>query len=292
VGEQMDMNVLWELVNNLSEVHQGLREQTQGVLARVQMVQARQEGNGILSSNGMFCTQELRLVTHLIKPTTGSDAAAPSTQQQPHPQPPPNNAQSPLATELTSLRTALSSAESHQVLLTSRNHAAWTLLAEHESTLATLISKLRPFASSHATALAAQKAHYLSLLDAERTANLELRQEISQTQEGLGRALDAARTALAEGEKGRKMWRGKVAALRAENRVLASVCGVKGVGEGEGWESEGWDSSGDEDEGVGGVGGEEEVSEQAQMMPYQQRGGQQQGQQQFQQQQSKFGGVM
>jgi hypothetical protein len=41
VGEQMDMNMLWELVNNLAEVNQGIREQTQGVLQRVQMIQAR-----------------------------------------------------------------------------------------------------------------------------------------------------------------------------------------------------------------------------------------------------------
>jgi hypothetical protein len=41
VGEQMDMNVLWELVSNLAEVHQGIREQTQGVLQRVQMIQSR-----------------------------------------------------------------------------------------------------------------------------------------------------------------------------------------------------------------------------------------------------------
>jgi hypothetical protein len=41
VGEQMDMNVLWDLVNQLAETQQGLREQTQGVMQRVQMIQAR-----------------------------------------------------------------------------------------------------------------------------------------------------------------------------------------------------------------------------------------------------------
>jgi hypothetical protein len=50
VGEQMDMNVLWELVTNLAEVHQGIRDQTQGVLQRVLMVQARQDSNG--TTNG------------------------------------------------------------------------------------------------------------------------------------------------------------------------------------------------------------------------------------------------
>jgi hypothetical protein len=41
VGEQMDMNVLWDLVNSLAETQQGIREQTQGVMQRVQMIQAR-----------------------------------------------------------------------------------------------------------------------------------------------------------------------------------------------------------------------------------------------------------
>lgn len=57
MGEQMDMNVLWELVNNLAEVHQGIREQTQGVLQRVNEVQARQDsvdGPGGSFTNGLF----------------------------------------------------------------------------------------------------------------------------------------------------------------------------------------------------------------------------------------------
>jgi hypothetical protein len=153
------------------------------------------------------------------------------------------------AAELTALRTQLRESQSQSQLLTARNHSAWQLLSEHENTLSTLLSKLRPFASSHVTALAAQKAHYLSLLDAERTANLELRLEIARLQEGLGRAMDAARAAMLENERGRRVWRRKIAELKAENRVLAGICGVKGIGESEGMESEGWDAdSGDEDD--------------------------------------------
>lgn len=209
----MDMNVLWELVNNLAEVHQGIREQTQGVLQRVQMVQARQDGNA------------------------GTEATSSSQQRD-----------SAMAEELQGLRTALRDAENHSELLTGRNQAAWTLLSEHEATLSSLISKIRPFALSHSSALAAQKANYLTLLDTERTANLELRLEIARLQEGLGTTLELARKAMVEGEKGGRVWRRKVAALRAENSVLAGVCGVKGVGEEP--ESEGWSS---EDEEQGGV---------------------------------------
>ena len=41
LGVQMDMNVLWEYVNNLSQIHEGIRAQTQNVLHGVQQIQAR-----------------------------------------------------------------------------------------------------------------------------------------------------------------------------------------------------------------------------------------------------------
>jgi hypothetical protein len=158
-------------------------------------------------------------------------------------------AQQAASVELSTLRTQLQAAENQNQVLTGRNFAAWTLLSEHEATLASLLNKLRPFATNHSNAIAAQKAHYLGLLDQERTANLELRLEIAKLQDGLGRALEAARCAMVENEKGRRVWRRKVASLRAENRVLAGVCGVKGLGDADGMESEGWDSSGDEEVG-------------------------------------------
>src|ERR1700749_1595403 len=135
----------------------------------------------------------------------------------------PNTTNTATAAELTTLRTQLRTAESQNQLLTSRNHLAWQLLSEHETALGNLITKLRPFASSHANALAAQKAHYLTLLDTERTANLELRLEITRLQEGLGRAMEAARAAMGENEKGRRVWRRKIAELRADNGVLAGI---------------------------------------------------------------------
>jgi len=56
-GDQMDMQVLWELINNIADVQQGIREQTNGVLQRVQMIQARgDEGmSEAVVPNGM-CT--------------------------------------------------------------------------------------------------------------------------------------------------------------------------------------------------------------------------------------------
>jgi len=60
VGEQMDLNVLWELVNQLGEVQANIREQQQGVMQRVQMIQARGlDGPVEESTNGMSMNMSL-----------------------------------------------------------------------------------------------------------------------------------------------------------------------------------------------------------------------------------------
>jgi len=41
LGVQMDLNTLWEYVNSLSQLHEGIRAQTQSVLHGVQTIQAR-----------------------------------------------------------------------------------------------------------------------------------------------------------------------------------------------------------------------------------------------------------
>ena len=137
----------------------------------------------------------------------------------------PAPAESQLA-ELSTVRGQLHVTESRAAQLQSRNAATWALLAEHEAALSTLVEKLRPFVSRHESALHAQKARYLALLDQERTANLDLRLEIARLQEGLGRALGAARAALDAQEARERPWRRRCAALSAENRVLAAICGV------------------------------------------------------------------
>lgn len=55
VGAQADMNVLWEYVQNLSQMHEGIRAQTQHVLNGVQQIQARgAEDGGAPHVNGIF----------------------------------------------------------------------------------------------------------------------------------------------------------------------------------------------------------------------------------------------
>jgi hypothetical protein len=132
--------------------------------------------------------------------------------------------------------------------LLSTRAAIWALLSDHEHALTTLVGKLRPFASSHLEALHAQRAHYTALLDAERTANLELRIEIARSQEGLGRALSHARRALNAQNEQSGPWKRKMAALKAENRVLRGVCGLPEL---EVESEDGDSSSGDEEEEAG-----------------------------------------
>jgi hypothetical protein len=211
VGEQMDMNVLWELVSNLAEVHQGIREQTQGVLQRVQMIQSRGL-DGPRDAAG-------------ASPGGGESPSTPFVQEQRVLTRFKASAESQLA-ELSTLRGQLHVTESRAAQLQSRNSATWALLAEHEAALSALVEKLRPFVSRHESALHAQKARYLALLGQERTANLDLRLEIARLQEGLGRALGAARAALDAQEARERPWRRRVAALSAENKVLAAICGV------------------------------------------------------------------
>ena len=105
-----------------------------------------------------------------------------------------------------------------------------------------ILERLRPFAASHETALRSQKAHYLALLDAERTQNLELRLDAARKEEAMQRALGWARAALEEHGRIVRPYVRKIAGLRAENQVLASVCGVEALVLGE--ESDG--SSGED----------------------------------------------
>jgi hypothetical protein len=86
-------------------------------------------------------------------------------------------------------------------------------------------------------------AHYLSLLDRERTANLELRLEIARKDECMMRALEWARKAQEAQRHVVGPYVRKIAALKAENGVLAGICGVPpmGVGDEGGSESSGED---------------------------------------------------
>lgn len=66
----MDMNVLWEYVNNLSQLHEGIRAQTQNVLHGVQQIQARaaQDGSSptVAQVNGALNGAYLDFMSHIV----------------------------------------------------------------------------------------------------------------------------------------------------------------------------------------------------------------------------------
>jgi hypothetical protein len=127
-------------------------------------------------------------------------------------------------------------------------------LQTYESSLSGILEKLRPFTTQQNAALRTQKSHYLSLLEDERSANLELRLEIARMQEGMSRVLTFARTALEQHEDGTRPYRKRIAALRAENEVLARICGVQPLDVDEEIDDDDQDGSSGDDEGSGSKG--------------------------------------
>jgi hypothetical protein len=99
--------------------------------------------------------------------------------------------------------------------------------------------KLRPYATHHTQALESQKAHYLSLLETERSQNLDLRLEVSRLQDGLGKVLSLVRAAEQEENGKERRFVRQLAGVKAENRVLRGVCGVEVEPESSESESEG-----------------------------------------------------
>ena len=71
LGVQMDMNTLWEYVNNLSQLHEGIRAQTQSVLHGVQQIQARaaQEGSSptVAQVNGALNGAYFMFIFHIVR---------------------------------------------------------------------------------------------------------------------------------------------------------------------------------------------------------------------------------
>lgn len=101
-----------------------------------------------------------------------------------------------------------------------------TLLTDYENGISMCLDKLRPFAQQHTSALNAQKAHYLNLIEEERRQNLELRLEHQRWQQGLGKVAEHAREALKAQSEAELPWIERLAGLKAENRTLRRLCGL------------------------------------------------------------------
>ncbi|KAF2689259.1 hypothetical protein K458DRAFT_413553 [Lentithecium fluviatile CBS 122367] len=192
-GQQTDMNHLWGVVQQLSQMLEENRAQTAGIVNGVQAIQQRaaEEGLGGLG----------------IREVNGELNAASQ------------------AAELTTLQSHLTSAQTAINTLTQSNNTLQTLLTDYENALTLLLDKLRPYAYNQTQAILSLHKHYNGLLDQERATSMQLRLEHAEWQAGLGRVADYARGALATSGEVERGLKGEIRELREENRVLRRLAG-------------------------------------------------------------------
>ncbi|KAH8722642.1 hypothetical protein GQ44DRAFT_729283 [Phaeosphaeriaceae sp. PMI808] len=193
-GQQTDMSYLMAVVQQLSQVLEDNKKQTQGIVNGVNAVRARvaEEGGPV---NGTF-----RQLNGEI------DAAT-------------------RAAEIAHLQSQLTSTQSHLATLKSSNSALQSLLTDYENALTLLLDKLRPYAFNQTSSILALHKHYQRLLEEERGVSMQLRLEHSEWQSGLGRVAEYARTALKNQGESEEELRREVRGLKEENRVLRGLCG-------------------------------------------------------------------
>ena len=130
------------------------------------------------------------------------------------------------------LPTRIHELESTTERLESENTELATLVSTYEMSLARILDQLRVYAHEHTLATLAIHKNYTRQLAAERSTNLELRQEYSELQARLGGLAGLVREGLkwdeakeereAEGLKSVEAW----AEIQNENRVLRRLLGL------------------------------------------------------------------
>lgn len=251
-GQQTDMNHLWSVVQQLSQMLEENKAATQGVLSGVAALQARgleAGGEGLdallggrggeggrengenagTSPHTLTCSR--RAALHAFRGRTTHTHTQNQTSiltQRP----------AARAAELSTLRTHLATSQTTILSLESHTSSLTSLVTDYENALTLLLDKLRPFAYTHTSSILALHKHYNALLDAERATSMKLRLEHAEWQAGLGRVAEYARKAVGEVGRGEEGWVRENRALREENRVLRGLVG---------WEERG--GSSDEEEG-------------------------------------------
>ncbi|KAJ4370239.1 hypothetical protein N0V86_008976 [Didymella sp. IMI 355093] len=193
-GQQTDMNHLWGVVQQLSQLLEENKAQTAGVLNGVAALQQRaaEEGGGGVPSSAQVNGE-----------ISAANLSAERTAAQ---------------SRITSLETTLDSANAHTASLTA-------LVTDYENALTLLLDKLRPYAYTQTTSILALHKHYQTLLEAERATSMQLRLEHAEWQAGLGRVADYARQALKVQTQGEEGLVAEVRGLKEENRVLRQLAG-------------------------------------------------------------------
>ncbi|KAI1671548.1 hypothetical protein L13192_04905 [Pyrenophora tritici-repentis] len=198
-GQQTDMNHLWAVVQQLSQLLEENKAQTRGIVEGVAAIQ----GRAALEEGGEVGGAGTRGGGPVMSQVNGEINAA----TQAH------------------LQSQLSAAQATVASLTSTNSSLSALLTDYESALTLLLDKLRPYAYSQTNAILALHKHYQTLLDQERSTSMSLRLEHAEWQAGLSRVAENARNALRMQGEVEAGLRGTCKELAEENRVLRRMVG-------------------------------------------------------------------
>lgn len=193
-GQQTDMNHLWAVVQQLSQLLEENKAQTQGIINGVAAIQGRAAEEGETGAMG-------------IREVNGELTAATRT------------------AELSHLQSQLTAANTTIATLSTANASLNTLVIDYESAVTLLLDKLRPYAYSQTSAMLALHKHYQTLLDQERSTSLTLRLEHAEWQASLSRVAENARAALRSQSGVEEGLRREAKELAEENRVLRRIVG-------------------------------------------------------------------
>jgi hypothetical protein len=207
-GQQTDMNHLWAVVQQLSQLLEENKAQTRGIVEGVAAIQGRaaqeeggEVGGGLnLRGGGGVAMREVNGEINGMFSLLGDNTDN-------HIRLIPDNHTLTLLTAATvaNLQSQLTAAQSTIASLTSTNSSLSTLLTDYESALTLLLDKLRPYAYSQ--------------------TSMGLRLEHADWQAGLSRVAENARNALRCQSEIEQGLRGRCKELGEENRVLRRMVG-------------------------------------------------------------------
>lgn len=240
-GHQTDINYLWSIVQELSEVLAENRTQTAGIMDNVQQIQERARHNG----------------TDLDSSTATSQ---PNGDQAEHP---PESDSASQAAEVALLRSRLHTARTDVASLEASHNAMSRLLDTYVYELNSLKDRIRTFAHGHTSALITTHKQYNELIQQERETSLQLRLEHGNWQEGLERAAKWARKALKERTDETCDMEKRCREVRMENRVLRRLLGWEVTDKGDSDDEEEQHRNGRKDNSTSHVGSDVDISREA-----------------------------
>ncbi|KAH0559782.1 hypothetical protein GP486_003698 [Trichoglossum hirsutum] len=188
-GHQLDLNHLWNQVQELSGLLERNRESSQGIVRRVGEIRERAAIEG---------------ASPLLKEING-ELNAPNT---------------------ASLTSTISLLREENSSLHAENTDLSLLVSDYETVLEKTLEQLRLYAHENTMTNMSLHRHYTSQLVAERAECQELRQQIAEFQARLAGMAGLLREAYAFGE-GEAEALGEIEGLRSENRTLRIGLGLE-----------------------------------------------------------------